>query len=60
MQKITITNEAERQAAFERSQELIGCIHDSDEQRELEALSDAIEAYDVEHAVVSGVNEKPE
>jgi hypothetical protein len=57
MQQVIITNEAQRKAAFERSQELMGRTHNSNEERELEAIADAIEAYDVEHAVVSGMTE---
>jgi hypothetical protein len=43
MQKVIITNEAEREAALERARELMGCTHGSDE--ELEAIFKAFDAY---------------
>ena len=53
MQMVTIKNEVERAAAAKRSLELTtGPSHSADEQREIEALAEAIEAYDVvDHAV---------
>jgi hypothetical protein len=50
----TITTEAERVAAYERVQELIGAPKGSAEQRELEALSEALEAYDLRNATPGG------
>jgi len=41
-----IRNEAERDVAVARVQELSGCLKHSAEERELEALADAIDDYD--------------
>jgi hypothetical protein len=57
VKQVIITNEAERQAALKRSQELTDRILDESQQREVEAIAAALEAYDIEHASVSGMNE---
>lgn len=43
---MTITNEKEYEAAVVRAQELLGCLEDTPEDAELEALSTAIEDYE--------------
>lgn len=45
---VTITNDDERKAAIERAATLIGCAVGSDEEFELEALTEAIALYDIE------------
>lgn len=42
-----ITTDAEHAAAVDRAQELMGCLEGTPEERELEALSGAIEAYEM-------------
>lgn len=42
---LSITNDAELEAAIERAQELAGCTNDSDEVRELDEIAGAIDAY---------------
>lgn len=46
--RVTITNEDERRRAIERAAALMGCAADSHEERELEALTEAIALYDIE------------
>jgi hypothetical protein len=55
MQAIIIKNEDERTAAIERARKLTGCTRGSDQERELQALIDAIAEYDVANAVPGGV-----
>ena len=41
-----ITTDAEREAALDRAQELMGALEGAAEERELEELSDALEEWD--------------
>jgi hypothetical protein len=51
MPAIIIRNDAERRAAIERAQKLLGCPAGSDEELELELLIDAIAEYDIANAI---------
>jgi hypothetical protein len=55
IQAIVIKNEEERKSAIERARELTGCTRGSEEERELQALIDAIAEYDIANAVPRGV-----
>jgi len=45
---VTITNDDERRTAIERAALLFGCAVDSDEESELDMLTEAIALYDIE------------
>jgi hypothetical protein len=55
MPDIIIRNEDERKAAIERAHDLMGCTDGSEEDRELQALIEAIAQYDITNAVPGGV-----
>ncbi len=45
MARLVIRNEEDLAAALERADELMGCTTDSDEEREIAAIADAVETY---------------
>lgn len=46
-----ITTDAEREAALDRAQELMGALEGTPEERELEQISDALEEWEHRAAV---------
>lgn len=59
MQPVIISDDADRETALKRSRELLGCAIGSDDERELEAIAEAIETYDAAHATPGGISELP-
>jgi hypothetical protein len=55
MPDIIIRNEDERKAAIKRAQDLMGCTDGSEEERERQALIEAIAQYDIANAVPGGL-----
>ena len=58
MPRLVIRNEEEMNAAIERAQELMGFTNDSDEEREMAAIADAVKVYEDALALMTGVGDR--
>ena len=58
MSRLVIRNEEELHAAIERAQDLMGCTNDSDEERELAAIADAVKVFEDTLAMMKGVGDR--
>ncbi|UZF95528.1 hypothetical protein [Bosea sp. NBC_00550] len=55
MPRLVIRDEEEMNAAIERAQELMGFTNDSDEEREMAEIADAVKVYEDALALMTGV-----
>jgi hypothetical protein len=58
MARLIIRNEEDLTAALKRAEDLMGCTDDSDEERELEEIADAVDLYHDAITVMKAVGRK--